>query len=65
MCPNLRIYCYGVTERGSREFLITTLAKSDAEKYIEDHAKIFPDRYVNYQIGTPIELFDNNIEKEI
>lgn len=64
MGEQYRRYCYGVTEKGVREFLHTFLDNKGAEEYIEAHMKIFPGRYVEYQIGTPIELFDN-IEEEI
>jgi hypothetical protein len=55
---NIRIYIQGITQDGSKEFLVTTLDRRDAEVYVKDHQKIFPGRYVEYKIGTAPEIFN-------
>ena len=54
---NIRIYIQGITQDGSKEFLVTTLDRRDAEAYVKDHQKIFPGRYAEYKIGAASELF--------
>jgi len=41
---------YGITSSGEKEFLHSFLNLSGAKKYIQDHSKTFPSRYVKYHI---------------
>lgn len=53
-----RVYVYGINKEGCAEFLHTFLDKRDAEAYIDNHKKIFGERFENYIYGTALEMFN-------
>lgn len=48
MVSSNRVYMYGVTEDGAKEFLHTSLDVPGAVAFIQKHRKLFGNRFVAY-----------------
>jgi hypothetical protein len=48
MVTSLRVYAYGVTKDGVKEFIHTSLDVPGAISFLQKHRKLFGDRYPEY-----------------
>ncbi len=61
MTSSNRVYVYGVTPEGNREFLHTTLDKPSAKAFAQKHRELF-DRYSQYFYKTLSENIEHYLD---